>query len=216
MYRMAFLVLATAVVAGSASAQTCPAAVPFGADDSLARLAARCGVSPSGILSANDAADEAALRQMGAVAIPRQGEADGDLLDRTQDLATDAAGAALDAADTAGEAVSGYLDNHDIVPDDPGTAGQIAASAGPELAVAARPGGAVRVVGAGLPGSRSVTLYLSGDDERQELTRLTTERNGTFSAEVDVPEAAFDGETVLTLETTGGKVRLSSDPLPQR
>nr|WP_111300024.1 hypothetical protein [Paracoccus saliphilus] len=228
MYSMFFpLAAALVVLAGPAMARDCPAAVPFGPEDSLARLSARCGVPADRILRANDVSDEDALRSVGAVAIPMGGHhaaaTDHDaagLLDRAQDLAEDTAREAGEAASEAGEAVSGYLAQNDPERDllelgesagIPGIEAQ--PRRGPDVAATTLEGNRLRIAATGLPGEREVLLSLIHEGQSIPLTRESTNGDGELMTEVQMPQLPAEGQAMIVLETAEGNLRVTSDPL---
>lgn len=221
------LAAALAAFAGPALARDCPAAVPFGPQDSLAQLSARCGVSADQILHANDVADEEALRQAGAVSIPQAGDPapasdtqEAGLLDRARDLATDTAREAGGVATEAGEAVSGYLSQNDPARDllelgqSAGVPGvEAEPRRGPDLAATALKDGRLRIAATGLPGNRAVELSLIHEGQSIPLTQATTDSDGALMTEVQMPDLPPAGQASVALETTEGNLRVTSDPL---
>lgn len=193
-----------------AHAQDCPPAVPFGPGDRLADLSARCGVEAGAILRANDAADETALRQRGAVAIPQASATDPGFLERARDAAEQTAERAEGAATRAGEAAADFLSENDLGRDLLGlgrSAGLLAADdAGAEqtqLSAVARGTDRVRIAATGLPGGQAVTIALVTGDATTPLRDMTAAADGTLLATIPVPEAGPEGDMVFALEADG-------------
>ncbi len=210
---------AIALLAGPAMAQDCPRAVPFGANDTLAGLSARCNVPAGDILRANDAADESDLRNAGAVAIPRPEE--GDWLDRAREAVGAAGQRAGEAATSAGEAVSGYLSDNPLGRDlldageNLGLPGvEAAPTTGPSLAAVPMDDGRLRVSATGFPGNVAVTLSLQRPEATEPLQELQTGPDGSLLAELPWPaDLPRDEEAVLVLETADDRIRVTSDPV---
>lgn len=221
------LAAALLALAGPAMARDCPAAVPFGAADTLTGLSARCGVPADQILRANDVTDEDALRHIGAVAIPMAGSENENagrdaagLLDRARDLAQETAQEAGKVAGEAGEAVSGYLQRNDPARDllelgesagVPGIESQ--PRRGPDLAATTVEGDRLRIAATGLPGQREVLLSLIHEGQSIPLTQASTNDDGELVTEVAMPTLPAGGQATIALETIEGSLRITSDPL---
>lgn len=210
------------LTAAPALAQACPAAVPFGPDERLADLSARCGVTAGAILRANEVTNEAALRQAGAVAIPRApAEADPGLLERARTAAENTAERAEGMATRAGEAAADYLSENNVGQDLlklGQSAGLLAAdddtTAEPHLSAVALSAGRVRIAATGLPGNRMLTLGVVQGQGLMPLQEVTPEPDGTVLIEVVLPEAAPENSLVLALEDDGR--RLATTALQRR
>lgn len=208
-------VVAAGLCAAPAFARDCPAAVPFGPDDRLADLAARCGVAAGAILRANEAADEAALRQAGAVAIPQAPGSDPagpGLLDRAREATENTAERAEGIAAEAGDAASDYLSGSELGRDlrDLGqSAGLLAkeeASDPAQLSVVALDAGRLRVAATGLPGGQAVTIVLVQGESAVPLQEVTTEPDGTLLVEIARPEAQPGAGMRLAIEAGGRRL----------
>lgn len=214
--------LLTALTAAPALAQDCPAAVPFEPEDRLADLSARCGVPASAILRANDAANETALRHVGAVAIPQvSAETDPGLLERARNAAESTAERAEGVATRAGEAAADYLSENDVGRDllELGqSAGLLAADdAGSEdaqLSVVAHGTDSVRIAATGLPGAQAVTLAVVKGNGTMPLHEMTSEPDGTLLATISRPDTGPEGDMVFALEADGRRLATASLQLP--
>jgi hypothetical protein len=216
--------LAAGLHGAPALARDCPAAVPFGPQDRLSDLAARCGVTAGAILRANEVSDEAALRQAGAVSIPQSQateQADSRLLERAGQAFEKTADRAEGMATQAGEAASDYLSESELGRDllDLGqSAGLLAAEDGEpgevQLGAVALDGERIRVAATGLAGSQPVTVVLVQGEETVPLKEMMAEPDGTLLAEIAKPETQPGSEMQLALVAQGR--RLATASLEQR
>jgi hypothetical protein len=199
---------------GRRCAYDCPAAVPFGPEDRLTDLSARCGVTAGAILRANDAANETALRQTGAVTIPQAPAAsDPGLLERARNAAENTAERAEGVATQAGEAAADYLSENDVGCDllELGqSAGLLAAdNQGTEdapLSAMARGTDRVRIAATGLSGGQEVTIALVKGKRTVPLRDMTTEPDGTLLATIPTPDAGPGDDMVFALEVDGRRL----------
>lgn len=213
------ILLASGLTALPVLAQDCPAAVPFEPDDRLADLAARCGVAAGAILRANEAADETALRQMDAVAIPQPGtRAESSLLERARAAVENTAEQAEGMASQAGNAAADYLSENNLGSDllELGqSTGLLAAGDAtaekPHLSAIALDTERVRIAATGLQGNQVMTVALVQDETTVPLQEVTTEADGTLLTEIARPPQSEPGNSpVFTLEADGRRVATAS------
>lgn len=170
--------------ASAASAQSCPAALPFGPQDRLEELAARCNVTPEAILRANDVRAEADLRTAGAVAIPRPPAADAEsLLERAGDVLEDTADQADALATEAGSRASEFVADTDLgealtqTPD--------ASTQAPQISVARLEAGSYRIEAGGLPPASMVRLTLWQGETLLAVASRAADAGGAIVADLD-------------------------------
>ncbi|SCY93301.1 hypothetical protein [Paracoccus tibetensis] len=185
---------------GAASAQSCPAAVPFGSQDRLDELAARCNVTPEAILRANDVGAEADLGTAGAVAIPRPRADDADgLLDRAGDVLEDTAEQADALATEAGSRASDFVADTDLGG---------ALSPGPQISMARLPTGSFRIEAGGLPPASEVRLALwQGETLLADATRAA-DAEGEVAVDLAAAGHVASGPQVRAELTADGDLHL--------
>lgn len=193
--------------ASAASAQPCPAAVPFGPQDRLEELAARCNVTPGAILRANDVGNEADLRAAGAVAIPRPPADDAaGLLDRAGDVLEDTAEQPDALATEAGSRASEFVADTDLgealtpTPD--------ASAQAPQISVARLEADSYGIEAGGLAPALRVRLTLwQGETLLAEASRAA-DAGGAIVADLDATAHIASGPPVRAELTADDDVHL--------
>lgn len=195
--------------ASAASAQSCPAAVPFGPQDRLEELAARCNVTPEAILRANDVGNEADLRAAGAVAIPRPPADDAaGLLDRAGDVLEDTAEQADALATEAGSRASEFVADTDL--GDALTQTPDAAARASQISVTRLEAGRFRIEAHVLPPSTEVRLTLWQGQTLLAETSRTADAGGEVLADLDAAGHAASGPPVRAELTAEGGAHLGT------
>lgn len=210
MTKLATIICLFACLGGAATAQECPAAVPFSASDSLANLSSRCGVEPAAILRANNVSSEEELRAAGAVAVPRQtGTSEDGLFERAGSVLQDTAREAGAVATEAGDEVSDYVAGTDL---GEGVLDSLADPFGAEarMEVLPSPQGQFQISATGLRAGQQVTLTVLRRGEVLVQEQATADEAGALTTNVSVARLERGSNALFVLEATDDDLRLTA------
>jgi hypothetical protein len=221
-FAAAFAVPLLTLAAPAAAQSSCGSETVVAAGETLADVAARCGVSLEALREANPALSTGEIQAGAEVEMPAI--AGGGFLGRAREAVREAGEEIEGAATRAGRSVSDYLSenpdlNRDIL-EFGERLGLPGVAASPEVGAdvvvspaSARPGQEVTIRASGLRGDTAATIGAGAPGAESEiLERTTTTARGTLEASVAVPDSAADqGSIIFVVET--GRVRLTSEPV---
>ena len=221
---IAVIALPVLTLASPAAAQSsCGPETVAAPGETLADVAARCGVALDELAEANPELSSGAIPAGTEIDMP--GLLGGDFLGRARDAVRQAGEEIEGAATRAGRSVSEYLSenpdlNRDILEFGERLGLPGVEASGPETGAdvvvsptSGRPGQEVTIRASGLRGETEVAIGAGPPrSEFEILERTTTTAGGTLDATVTIPASAANQDSIVFVVETD-RVRLTSEPV---